>query len=139
MSTEEDPIDQDTLAAQFTREGCAICDLYLSSWRQVYEEGKRDNDAAKMARGHASMVAIRQVRSHFEAGTSYRPQPTEFFIGVDFAAHRFRLPQKWLRGQVDAGTIPHLRVGKTIYFYLPLLKSALIRMVQDGQHKERTQ
>ncbi len=49
-------------------------------------------------------------------------------LNVYQLANRYRLPVAWVMAQVDAGTIPHLRVGQRLLFNPAAVAEALARL-----------
>ena len=51
---------------------------------------------------------------------------------IGLAARHLRVPVGWLRGEADAGRIPHLRAGRVILVDLELIRSVLLKRAQGG-------
>jgi hypothetical protein len=53
-------------------------------------------------------------------------------IDLRFAAHRLRVPQRWLAAEAAAGRVPALSAAETFLFDWTSLEAALLRRARDG-------
>ena len=47
-------------------------------------------------------------------------------------ARRLRVTVKWLRGEAEAGRLPHLKADKVFLFAPDAVESALLKRAQEG-------
>lgn len=51
------------------------------------------------------------------------------FIPIHVLAQLTGLPEGWLRGETEAGRIPHIRVGRRLMFHFETAEKALLAHV----------
>ncbi len=57
------------------------------------------------------------------------------FTSIDRAAMLLGLPKPWLRAEVEANRIPHLKCGRTIALNIPAVKQALVDRAANEPRK----
>jgi len=58
----------------------------------------------------------------------------ETFVPLRSAAYRLGIPRTWLRSEVEAGTIPHLRIGRRVLVNLQAVeRTLLLRAVRAAE------
>lgn len=55
----------------------------------------------------------------------------EVFLSLRRAAARLGVPANWLRREAHAGRVPHLRVGRRLFFNLAEVEGALLNRAKQ--------
>jgi hypothetical protein len=59
-------------------------------------------------------------------------------VPLNIVARRLHIPANWLRSEVEAGRIPHLKAGKRAILLNPdVVESLLIERASKGGHNEQ--
>lgn len=54
-------------------------------------------------------------------------EPTDKLLPLELVARRVRVTARWLRDEIDAGRIPHLRAGRRVLLDPEIVEAALLR------------
>lgn len=58
-------------------------------------------------------------------------------VPLGATAARLQVPQKWLRGEAEAGRVPHLKAGQRLLFDIALVERELLKRAR-AQSDKRT-
>lgn len=63
--------------------------------------------------------------------------PSSELVTLRELAKRLGLSVAWLRAEVDAGRLPHLKAGKRLLFSVEAVRDHLIRRASEGVSDDR--